>query len=335
MKQKTSLTLGIGARIVQHLGGVDVVMKILDSFPEELQQRIKYAGLTYGQVEALINRIGGLEVLVAILEGRKKIVIENVELPLVDQYGRFIPPHGFKSQHVDADREYKMTSRIIDSYSIVTTCQRFLPDLEFGTGGDLFKAYGFLRDQLIRASSQLPNLLRGPFLPLQLPKMVIDSYGKIFEEVFLAGVEKAYLEAFPNREFVNQLQGILTRSIGLSSVGRNSQLLKKLEIAPVNGLYFPAALQGFSTEGCREMVEYLPQGFVLSGGIETAVAAISYPKALFSNGYSVALDCAGTVNTSTGISFRFLPQKEKLSFGISSPRAHGQHSGGVFFLGFE
>jgi hypothetical protein len=187
--------------------------------------------------------------------------------------------------------------------------------------------------EVLRADQQAKNLLRGVHLPLTLPKCTVADYGTTLEETFLPGVKLAYQAEFSGRKFVNHREGTLAGQVSVVPEPRQDKLLAKLAEGPVTGIYFPVALQGFSIPAAREIIQMLPEGFILTGALETAVALTGYPGTLSRDYQTPGLDCAANVWQSPGYSLLFEAFDGQLEFGHGYLFAFGYYSSGLLVLG--
>jgi hypothetical protein len=298
------------------------------------------AELTDGQVDALLRKLARSktgdescvgDVLYGVLRGDFGIELRDLVVKLFDVNGRFIPPVGFKGPFVNANRQFHTVQpTAMKGNAIVAACKKVLPGLKFGTGKDLDVACAKLREQ-VEAIPQVRNILRGPCFNLQLPQMVIADQGTTLEEVILPGVERAYLKAFPDRQFNNYRKGELKGEVKVVDASHN-RLIDMMSQGPVNVLYFPNSLQGFGIEADREAMQHLPPGFTLCGAVDTGIALMAYPKVLARDYYTPVLDCAA-VSWRSSFSLYFGPDDYHLDFDNRDLDASDLFSGGVLFVG--
>lgn len=294
-----------------------------------------------GQEEALLRKLwlaaggeeSGQEGFAAILRGERRITLVEALTKLVDQHGRLIPPAGFRPPVVDADRDFHLTQpSVVDYAATLARLMEFLPGLTFASVKD-FQVRAMALVVALRADEQAKNLLRGVHLPVTFPQITVNDYGTSLEEVFLAAVGRSYKARFSDRKFINHRKGTLAGLVTCVPESRQDRLLAKLAEGPVTGIYFPAALQGFSIPAAREMVAMLPEGFVLTGGLETAVALTGYPGTLARHYRAPGLDCAANVWRSAEVSLDFKANDGQLGFGGRHLNAREYYSSGLLFLG--
>lgn len=274
---------------------------------------------------------GGLDVLNKILRGELGIELRDQLAKLFDVNGWFIPPSGFKGSLVNANGQFHFDQPLnIKGNAIVVALKKAYPGLKFSTGKDLDAAVAKLRPQ-IADNVQTSNLLKGVWLPLQLPKLQMADYGTTFEQILLPGVERAYQAAFPDRKFINYRKGELANQVKVVDPSHN-QLIEMISDGPVNGLYFTNPLQGFGIEADREAIKHLLEGFSLTGAIEPAFGLAAFPKVLARDYYTPALDCAA-LSWRSSSSLNFRAHGNKLYFDSRSLGAYDNYSGGLFFVG--
>lgn len=296
-----------------------------------------------GQEEALLRKLwlaaggeeSGQEGFAAILRGEQRITLVEALIKWADQHGRLIPPAGFQPPVVDANRSFHLVQpRLVaeDYTAVLARLQQFLPSLTFASAKD-FQIRATALVEVLRADAQAKNLLRGVHLRVALPQLTVADYGTTLEEVFLPGVMRAYSAEFPGRKFLNHRQGTLAGQVTCVLESRQDRLLAKLAAAPVTGIYFPTALQGFSIPAAREMVQMLPEGFILAGAIETATVVVAYPGTLGRDFQTPGLDCSANVWRSPEYSLCFGAGDVQLEFYYGRLEACGLYSSGLLFLG--
>lgn len=299
--------------------------------------------LSGGQEEALFRKLwlaaggeeSGQEGFAAILRGEQRITLVAAQAKLVDHTGRLIPPAGFQPAVVDANRSFRFVQPRLSAENNVTVLARlqsFFPDKTFPSAEE-FQDWSEALRLALSPDRQIMNLLGGLCLPVAFPQIIVVDYGATLEQVFLAAVGRSYQAQFPGRKFVNHRKGTLSGQVTCVLESRQDRLLAKLAEGPVAGIYFPAALQGFSISAAREMVQMLPEGFVLTGGIEAAVALTGYPGTLARDYQTPGLDCAANVWQSAGLSMLFKADDDRLEFGYGALRAREGCSSGLLFLG--
>lgn len=297
---------------------------------------MKYGDVTLGQVEVIINKIGGLENLQAILRGEMTIELkelkENIQ-KLFDRNGRRIPPRDLKGSVCDPNPNFKLIQPEIE-YS--DRLKRLLNSFPEGLNFPSLEKFQSQSETLLKQLRQdklLFNLPNGVWLPVCFPQFQVTDYGQNLEDVFLKAVENSYKSQFPGREFHNYQRGRLAGRVSIISGSRHEQLLVKMAEAPVVGIqFFP--LQGFSILAQKEQISTLPESLILSGAMDIATAITAYPDVL-ARGNTPGYDCvANSWRSADGL----------LCFGAGDGElwfsgcgffglARGSYSGGLLFLG--
>jgi hypothetical protein len=184
----------------------------------------------------------------------------------------------------------------------------------------------------------LAPMLNGIHLPICLPKCRVGDYGHLVEEQFLPRVKDAYEAKVENGRFENGMLGKPAGDLDIADDSRQERLIEKMAAGPVVALLFPVALQGYSVEAAREQMATLPDGFVLSGVLDTCIAFIAYPEVLCAYHAPTSV-CAGTTWQST-FSLCFHPRESHgggsrfLRFCIADQGSTlGSHSPGMLYIG--
>lgn len=132
----------------------------------------------------------------------------------------------------------------------------------------------------IRGNEQIRNLLNGVYLPIIIPQTNVVDLGETTER-FLEAAEKSYKQKSPRRSFTNYPKGQLVGQVTVAEEGsRYEQLLDRMARESFVALYFPNPLQGYSVRAQREQMTSLPEGFILSGPLDTAIGWVMYPDVL-------------------------------------------------------
>lgn len=296
-----------------------------------------WRGLSGGQQQALGQKLylagggenGGEEALKALLDGDYEIILRDASKTLVDQYGRCIPPSGLKKgQVVDANRQYRLVQPEIDYNTVLARITQYFPEMKFISATEFKQRVEALLAKL-DDQKQVKNLRRGVWLPIVLPQLAVTDYGRTLEEIFLAAVERSYTAQFPGRRFYNYRKGDLAGQVSVVEQSRHQQLIDAMRQGPVVCILFPAALQGFGIEADRQMIEEFPQGFALSGAIDTAMAHVVYAEVL-ARDYQVPVnDCAANTWQGPDHSLYFDSSDGKRCFGRRNLSAGEGYSGGV------
>jgi len=186
---------------------------------------------------------------------------------------------------------------------------------------------------MIRGDEQLAPILHAVHIPIYLPECEIGDYGLFIDEQVLPAVKKSYEAMFPNRNFVNRISDKMRGHLAIASESRQQRLIEKMATTPVYGILFPVALQGSSILAAREQMGTLPEGFVLSGLLDSCIAIIEYPDVLARDANVPTLVCAGTT-WKGNLSLCFHPSDEILSFCVvDEAYAIGSFSPGLLYIG--
>ena len=275
-----------------------------------------------GQEEALLRKLwlaaggeqSGEEGLRAILRDEMGIQLIDVILKLVDSNGRYITLKGMKSvdDFVESNRNHYLTQPEIVTDTILSRLQHYFNGLTFVSAEEFQRRVSELME-LLKTIKLMKNLTKGVHFPICLPKLQVNEYGKTLECIFLDAVKRSYEDQFPGRKFYNHRAGTLAGQVGIVSESRHGQLIEKMKIGPVVGIYFPNPMQGFSIPADRRMIEASPKGFLLTGAIDTAVAMVAMPDVLARDFNTSVLDCAAnTWWQSSGSSLYFRAVDDEL-----------------------
>jgi hypothetical protein len=293
---------------------------------------MKYGELTFGQMEALVNILGGLENVNALLRGEKEVDLKDAIIQLFDKFGRRIPPRHLQSLVTDANYSCNLAHTELD---LVARLNRLFEYL----GGSFIPSSEFIDrvDQILeglKKDESTKNIANGVSLPFALPQIFVDDYGKMLEEVFLPAVERSYKAQFPGRGFTNYREGELRGRITVDEQSRHQRFLNTLDQDVVVGVYFPNCLQGFSVGADLEQMASLPDKFLLSGGFEVCASMIAYPDILARHESTPILHFEA-LQCETIFSFFFRPTDYYLCFDADDilNLKSGRHSGGLTVLG--
>lgn len=292
---------------------------------------MKYGDVTLGQVEAMINKIGGLEVWEAVLHDEVTVEVKEVFQKLFDKNGRRIP-RDLKSAVCDPYPSFKLVQPEINYATRLDRLGRFFPAAATFSSTKEFQTRSEALLEQLRQDKLLSNLLNGVFLPICLPKIRIKDYGQALEEVFLVAVGKSYENQFSGRKFYNYRKGELETQVSIVE-DSHKRLLAEMEEGPVVGIQlFP--LQGYSIYADREQMTSLPESLILSGAMDIATVITAYPDVLAREN-TPGYDCAANSWQSAGSSLCFGTFVGGLGFdGFGGLGDAGRgYSGGLLFLG--
>ncbi|MBI5072101.1 hypothetical protein HZB93_04425 [Candidatus Falkowbacteria bacterium] len=290
----------------------------------------KYPNWT-GRIEALLNVLGGEEVVDALIAGTKVAEIKDAVRMLFDRHGRCIPPQGMKAEVVDANRDFHLTQPEVNFAERLARLTRFLTNGETPISAEEFERRTAEIVRRVKGDKLLVNLFCGVFLPIVLPQIAIGDYGKTLDLTLLPAVGRAYEAEFAGRKFYNHRQGTLAGEVTVVKGSRHEALVAAIAAGPVVALYFPTALQGFSIPADLEQMAMLPDFVLPTGALEPAAAMVMYPDVLARDGQTPGLDCAAL--SWRGGSLYFKADGDNLLFNGGGLSARGNYSGGLVVLG--
>lgn len=288
---------------------------------------------------ALLNKLG-TEVAQKIASGELAVEIKDGKLavqpavcPLFDRHGRRIPK-GLQNEVLNANHEYRLKELAEFKYieRLGRINQFFKQNLAVPTGEFITKVTTLITK--IKSDPGLKNIFHGVYLPICIPQIKVDDYGRVLEEMFLPAVKRAYEAEFKRREFHSHLlAGSLAEQVSVVEESRHQRLVDAMSQGPVIGIYFPTVLQGFSISASREQMSSLPEDFILSGALDIATAIVMYPDVLCRGNNTPALNCATNSWRGPGRSFFFVASGDELEFDGGFLCAGGYDSGGLLFIG--
>ncbi len=268
----------------------------------------KYEKLNLGQIEALVNILGGMEVVKKILRGTKKPLPPDKGFrSLFDNYGRRVAPPTM-SDKGGADPEVCLAQPAMHlppgpGTRFKGLCERLgwqnqMTPEEFRARVD--KAVEKINFGSIR--EEVRGILGGVYLPFGLPQVTSSDCGEILDELGLINaVERVFKERFPEGQFFGQEKS-LKGGFRLIEGSRHERFLEALTKEPVVAIYFPLALQGYLPDKAVEQMESLPEEFLLSGVVDTAAAIMMYPEVLLRDTCVPQLGCSAVKRWVTGVS---------------------------------
>ncbi len=304
---------------------------------------MKYPDFTFGRTQALIDQLGGLDIVNKILSGDLKVSVQGPLLqvnegikPLFDKNGRRIPLN-LNAAVCDPDKDYFVEQPSV-SYKD-RLCKGFT-----NTGLNAFMSLADFSDKAekllneLRSSEQLKNLLKGPYLPIIIPKTHLTDLGAMTEDLVTAAgksYQNHFTKLFGKRSFTNYRKGELEGQVTVANGSRYERVVEHIQKESMVGIYFPTVLQGFSVHADVEQMASLPESLILSGPLDIAMAFAMYPDVLGRNGYTPVYDCSAVNWQSSASSLFFGARGDSASFGGrgSLSYALGNFSGGVLFVG--
>jgi len=331
------------AILVELLGGDEVARVMVNRarLPEDWIHP-KYPDLTGGQVEAFLNialaKIGA-ERLPDILAGRLMPKWEkNVQL-LVDKNGRCIPD-GLLSNVVGANRNFFQNQPTLDTAGITALLARHkeychFPCAAFPSVNEIETRYAAILQWLNLPENEengAKNLLNVPHFLGVLPQIPAGDHGAILESLVEAA-GRSYIKQFPNRKFYNNLRGQLVDNVKIADSARYGEFVRRATTGSLVWASFRTCLQGFSIPADREQEARMPSRFILSGGLDIAVAMAMYPEILAHDFNTPGLDMAALQFGSADYSLFFNAFDSRLRFIRRGLGAYGYFSGGLLLLG--
>ncbi len=296
---------------------------------------LKYGYLTYGQIEAVLNKVcsGDQTILQGLLRGEKEVRVADSLAKLFDKHGRRIPPRTLTASVTDANRNYflkhtklnyaERLARIVDCFV-----------LKEAISADEFENRAEAILEGLRVDEKTQLITNGVHLPFYLPQTQVDDYGRVLDEVFLPAVERSYKAEFLKRSFYNYRKGTLVGQTTIVEGSRHERLVEAMRQGDVVGIYFPNCLQGFSVHADLEQMASLPSKFLLAGGFDAAGAMVAFPDVLARDSKTPLLDLAAMQWKSSAYSLYFGDYDGYLSFDCRRvlDTARDVYAGGLVVL---
>jgi len=304
----------------------------------------KFSDFTRGEEEALLNTIGGVDVARKIIDGELKFSITEDAAKIIvavkklfDKNGRRIVPRGLKAKVCDPDKNHHVEQpalhhkeRIKERMSKGFEATGLIPNLSL----DDFEARV---DKLIltaryKTYSVYQNLFNGVYLPIIIPKTQLTDIGEMTEELVIAA-GKSYKKHFAKRSF-DYCKGELKNQVSITNGSRYEILVERIKKESVVGIYFPTTLQGYSVNADIEQMSSLPEGIILSGPLDSAMAFAMYPDVLGRNSDALVYDCAAVNWQSSEYSlfFRVYDDGATFRYGTHLFNADSNFSGGLLLI---
>lgn len=309
--------------------------------PKSDFQGVKHGDETFGRIEALRNKlpddiVSGLLADELTLERvDNRLLVKEALKPLFDHTGRCIPPQGLAAKVVDANRSFHLIQPKLDYAERLARFEQAF-QRQLGISAAEFE------DRIARAMWPLAmdpataNLLvHGVYLPIVIPQTEISmtrDYGTVLEQEYITALARAYAAQFAVRTFTNHGARNLAGKVTVIQQS-HQRLLDAIYRRPAVGLYFPNALQGFSSPADREVMAYLPQDFLLAGAIDTAAALVGYPDVLARDWNTLELDCVAVQWQSREQSLYFKAYDDGLDLDFRHLDVLALYSGGLLVLG--
>jgi hypothetical protein len=256
---------------------------------------------------------------------------------LIDQTGREIPAHlELTSRVCNENPAYhpdqpeigygEIRESFIDSFPKGT---KFLSEAEFEDRAEKAK-------ETILRDSSVANIFNRTHLPILFSQHVVSDMGDSLQDFYLQAAKSAYLKQFPERQFINHLDGKLSGKVSvIPNMGHDKFIAAMAEGAGM-AWYFPDPMKGFSVLAQREAMKALmSHGFSLAGAIEPSLAMVGYSKYLARDRKTPKLDCSAVSFGSSAASLGFIADDDDLAF-VNDVNLDGPNdicSGGLVLLG--
>jgi hypothetical protein len=141
---------------------------------------------------------------------------------------------------------------------------------------------------LIERSQKRPEFerlfRRSPCLPLCLPRMTIDDYGKALDALFAPSMGESFREAHGKMMFFNhEHRGQMAFQVAIAPESRHERLALRMKSGSVVALFFPKVFRRRRVDIYRKRMAKLPTDCFLGGGIDTMTALLMYPSVMVPN----------------------------------------------------
>lgn len=205
-----------------------------------------------------------------------------------DDNGRCLPSAGMRTFSGTPSNYYRLEQPPLDYISILDRIGRHL-GIELGISASDFEGRVNALVSKVKSSPDFGGLTAGVFVPFAFRRLRkrIDL-GSELERYLLPGLQKSFLERFPDAHFKAVLQGDseLENSVSIDPRSRYENFVDAIEKQTVVGIYFPQALQEFDVASQRSQMQSLPElveaSICLSGGIDICTALTGTPELLTS-----------------------------------------------------
>jgi hypothetical protein len=195
-----------------------------------------------------------------------------------DDDGRCIPSDIKTEVHYKTRRYFRLNPPVIDLSKIYQSISTRLGKPKKLSQESFISGIQKILTSL-KNDSTTSNITKGVGLPFFIPQMAISDMGKAISDSFIPALSGAYLERFPNADFVNHHKESLSNTLSISSESRHEKILERLKTEDVYGVYFPC-LTEYSLPATREIMTDLDKQFLLAGGVDTLAAVIGTPDLL-------------------------------------------------------
>lgn len=232
---------------------------------------------------------------------------------LFDEHGRCIPSAIQAPVHTASRQYFKLTQPKIDPEAIHQRTADLLGKTGLPSVEEFTARIDAIRTEL-ESTEATRALLRGVAVPFLLPQAEHDDLGQALDERYLPAVRDAFKEVLPGQEFNKHHKTNLTGKLSVAPESRHSKLIEKMRRGAVVGLFFPC-LTEYSLPAAREQIPYLPEKFLLAGGVDTCAALIASPDLLLNKEtYSPLLWFAALDGEKPGAGYHFEAYGYDLTF---------------------
>ncbi len=278
------------------IGGIPAMEVFIKN--KELDE-MPHGGETLGRILGLLKKLEtqiGEDTVADLLDNEKRITKVEFEkvIQLVDQTGRCIPARDLTHKLAPENTNFKL-DKFKPNYSTVRdSLIEFFPAKYKFPKLDEFVNRIEETYELIGKNELVKNLLKRPSYPTIVPKTNVgNNYGKVLGHDYLAAVKRAYESAFKadDRKFNNYRAGELAGQVEIVLGTRHDQLVKMIAKEWMVGIVFANPLQGFPVLADREQIQYMPESFLLGGGLDFCSALVGYRDKLakdFTPGYNLS-----------------------------------------------
>ena len=172
----------------------------------------------------------------------------------------------------------------------------------------------------LSSREETKNILNGYGFPFIIPKLPSEDIGTNLQNIFLPALEKSYRKKFPNYEFQNHVKFKLEKKIDLWENSRYEKVISRSLETDVVGIFF-TCLNEFSLPAAIDIINKLPENFILSGGYEIISAIIGKQNILMrEDKYSPLLWFSSMKNANDdNLSYHIEPYGYNITF---NERAH-------------
>jgi len=207
---------------------------------------------------------------------------------LFDAQGRRIPYSGMRVHNQVSRQYFRLLQPAVDYAAIYARIVKHLCLSDPPVSADQFAEVctGILDG--VRADAALAGLLCGVHVPFLCPQVSPESGWSEDLRPFLEAVNSAYVERFPEFDFINLCPGKPDSRAVLAEGSRYEQFESARQVGPVAGFYFPNCLAEYDVASQRRQMDTLPlhagsATIVLSGVVDAASALIGSPDLLWND----------------------------------------------------